>query len=67
MVRNGIFWTIGEQSYIIYYPIISYQKIKDYGAETMDMGRSHWNNGVTGTFLISKSTIVLIVRYNIPW
>ena len=31
MVRNGIFWTIGEQSYIVYYPIISYQKIKVIG------------------------------------
>ena len=30
MVRNGIFWTIGEQSYIVYDPIISYQKIKVY-------------------------------------
>ena len=61
MVRNGIFWTIGEQSYIVYYPIISYQKIKVYRVETMDMGRSHWNNGVSGTNLISISTTVLIV------
>ena len=37
MVRNGIFWTIGEQSYIVYYPIISYRKIKVYRIETMDM------------------------------
>ena len=28
----------------------------------MDMGRSHWNNGVNGMFLISMSTKVLIVR-----
>ena len=41
MVRNGIFWTIREQSYFVYYPIISYQKIKVYRVETMDMGRSH--------------------------
>ena len=67
MVRNWIFWTIGEQSYIVYYPIISYQKIKFYRFETMDMGRSHWNNGVTGTFLVSISTTVLIVRDKIPW
>ena len=24
MVQNGIFWTIEEQYYIFYYPIISY-------------------------------------------
>ena len=67
MVRNGIFWTIGEQSYIVYYPIISYRRIKVYRVETMDMGRSHWNNGVIGTFLIYISTTVLIVRDKIPW
>ena len=67
MVRNGIFWTIGEESYIVYHPIISYQKIKIYRVKTMDMGRSHWNNGVIGTFLISISTTVLIVRDKIPW
>ena len=67
MVRNGIFWAIGEQLYIVYYPIISYQKIKVYRVETMDMGRYHWNNGVVGTFLISISTTVLIVRDKILW
>ena len=54
MVRNGIFWTIGEQKYFVYYPIIYYQKIKVYRVETMDMGRSHWNNGVSGTILLEK-------------
>ena len=49
MVQNGIFWTIGEQSYFVYYPIISYRKIKVYSLETMYMGISHWNNGVSGT------------------
>ena len=67
MVRNGIFWTIGEQSYIVYYPIIYYRKIKVYRVETMDMGRSYWNNGVTGTFLISISTTLIIVQDKIPW
>ena len=62
MVRNGIFWTIGEQSYFVYYPIISYQRIKVYMVETMDMGISHCNNGVSGTVLISISTMVLIVQ-----
>ena len=48
MVQNGIFWTIGEQTYFVYYPIISYRKIKLYRVESMDMGRSHWDNGVSG-------------------
>ena len=62
MVQHRIFWTIGEQSYFVYYPIISYQNIKVYIVETMDRGRSHWNNGVIGTCLISISTTVIIVR-----
>ena len=54
MVRNGIFWTIGEQSYIIDYPIMSYQKINVYRVETVDTGISHWNNGVSGTILLEQ-------------
>ena len=50
MVRNGIFWTIGGKYYIVYYPIIYYQKIKVYRVETIDMGRSHCNNDVSGIF-----------------
>ena len=50
MVQNGIFWTIGEQYYIGYYPIRYYRKIKVYRVESMDMGRSQWNNNVIGTF-----------------
>ena len=60
MVRNRIFWTIGEQSYI-YFPIIPYQKIKVYRVETMDMGRLQCNNGVIVMFIISISTTVLTV------
>ena len=67
MVRNGIFWTIGEQSYIVHYSIIFYLRVNVYRVETMDMGRSHWNNGVIGTFLISISATVLIVRDKILW
>ena len=67
MVQNGIFWTIGEQTYFVYYPIIYYRKIKVYRVETMHMLRSYCNNGVTGTFLISISTTVLIVRDKILW
>ena len=60
MIQNGILWTIGEQTYFVYYPIISYRKIKVYGFESMYMGRSHWKNGVSGT-------IVLIVGDKIIW
>ena len=67
MVRDRIFWTIGEQSYFVYYPVISYQRIKVYRVETMDMGSPHKNNGVIGTFLISISTTILIVRDKILW
>ena len=67
MVRNIIFWTIGEQSYIVYYPIISYRRIKVYRVETMDMGRHHWNNGVIGMFPIFISTTVIIVQDKILW
>ena len=54
MVRNGIFWTIGEQSCFVYYPIISYQKIKVYRVETMDMIRSHRNKGASGMILLEQ-------------
>ena len=67
MAQNGIFWTIGEQSYFVYYPIISYQRIKVYRVETMDMRISHWKNSVSGTAIISISSMVLIVRYKILW
>ena len=61
MVQNGIFWIIAEQSYLVYYPIISYQRIKFYSVETIDMGISHWNNGVSGTDFISISTMIHIL------
>ena len=61
MSQNRIFWTIAEQLYIVYYPIIYYQTIKFYRVETMDMGISQWNNGVSGTVIISISTMVIIV------
>ena len=67
MVQNRIFWTIGETSYIVYCPIISYRNINVYRVETMDMGRYHWNNSVIGTDLISIITMVLIVRDKILW
>ena len=55
------------KSYIVYYPIISYLRIKVYRVETMDMGISHWNKIVIGAFLISISSTVLIVRDKILW
>ena len=67
MVRNRVFRTIGEQSYFVYYPILSYQRIKVYRVEKMDVGKSHCNNDVIGTFLLSISTTVLIVRDKILW
>ena len=54
-------------SYFVYDPIIYYRRIKVYRFETMYMGISYWNNGVIGTFIISISTTVLIVRYKILW
>ena len=60
-------WTIGEQSYMVYYTIISYRKIKVYMVETMDMRRSHWSNDVSGTDIISISNMVIIVQDKIIW
>ena len=56
-----------ETNIFVYYPIVSYQNIKVYRFETMDMGKYHWNNGVSGTVIISIGTMVLIVRYKIIW
>ena len=54
MVQNGIFWTIGEQLYLIDYTIMSYQKIKVYKVKTMNMGKYHWNNGVSGMIILEQ-------------
>ena len=64
---TGYFEPFGEQSYFVYYRNISYRNIKVYRVETIDMGRSHWKNGVSGTNLISISTMVFIVRDKILW
>ena len=61
--KQGYFGLLGNN--IVYYLIMSYLRIKVYRVETMDMGRSYWNTGVIGTFIISISTTVLIVRYKI--
>ena len=54
MVQNGIFWTIGEQSYFVYCTIISYLRVNVYWVETMDIGRSHCNNGVSGNIFLGQ-------------
>ena len=44
MAQKGIFWTVGEHSYFVYSPIISYQRLKVYKIERMDMGKIRLNN-----------------------
>ena len=50
MVQKGIYWTIGEHLYIFNCPIVSYQMIKFYSVETMDMERFRWNNSAIVMF-----------------
>ena len=50
----GYFGLLGNDHILDYYPIISYQRIKIYRVETIDMGRFHWNNGVSGKCNPSK-------------
>ena len=52
----------GTILYCLLFYYISYWRIKVYRAETMDMGKSHWNNSVIGTFLIYISTTVPIIQ-----
>ena len=40
MVRKGVFWTIGEYLYFVEYPIISYEWIKVYMVEILDIGKT---------------------------
>ena len=65
--ETGYFGLLGNNHICFCYPIISYQRIRGYMVEILDMGRSHWNKGVIGTFLISISTTVLVVRDKILW
>ena len=39
MVQNGIFLTIGGKYYFVYYPIISYQRIKFYRVKNNGYGK----------------------------
>ena len=42
--RKGIFWAIGEHLYFVYYPIISYQWIKVFRVERIDIGKISMNH-----------------------
>ena len=67
MVRNRIFWTIGEQLYIVYYPVISDRKIKfiglknGYGKIPLEQW-CHWDEShihkYYGTYCTRKDTLV---------
>ena len=39
MVQKGMFSNIGERLYFVYYPVMSYRRIKVYKVETKDMVR----------------------------
>ena len=66
MVRNGIFWTIGEQSYIFIILLYLIEGLRFIGLKQliwedptvtmMSAGQFCWNN---------SGNIVLIVRYKI--
>ena len=60
MVQKGVFWTIGEHSYFVYYPIISYLRIKVYRFETMDTGRFLYYNDVSGKYNTNKYCVMIV-------
>ena len=43
---RGYFGLLGKAHILVYYNIISYQRIEVYRVETMDMGGLFWNNDV---------------------
>ena len=47
--ERGYFGLVGN-TYIYFYPIIFYQRIKVYRFEKKDMGRLRWNNGAGGKY-----------------
>ena len=52
--ERGYFGLLGNNYIYFYCLIISYQRIKFYRVETMDMGISRWNNGVSGNILLEQ-------------
>ena len=69
MAQNGIFWTIGEQYYIVYYPIISYRNIKVYRLKQLiwDIPLEQWcqwydSSGTMVSVEICDKTPVLLCQ-----
>ena len=54
MAQKGIFGLSRNDHNLVYYPIISYQRIQVYRVEKMDMGIFIWINGVSGKCNPSK-------------
>ena len=52
--KKGYFGLLGNDNILVYYYIISCQRIEVYRVETMDMRRLNWNNGVSGKYNPSK-------------
>ena len=52
--KRGYFGILGNTHILVYYPIISFWRIKVYIVETMDMVRFHWVTGVSRKFDPSK-------------
>ena len=50
MICKGIFLLLRNTHILVYYPLVSYQMIKFYSIETMDMERFRWNNSAIVMF-----------------
>ena len=69
MTQKEIFWTIGENLYFSYYPIISYQWINFYRVERMDIGKislTRWCQWDIQMQPIPLNTMLFIVWYDVP-
>ena len=58
MVRNEIFWHIGEQLYIFYYTITSYRKIKVVGLKQWK-----WEDPIGITMSLGRFSYPLVLQY----
>ena len=61
---RGYFVLLGNDHILVYYHIISYQRIKFYRVEIMDMGRSLWNNVVSGKCNLIKYSGIYYTAYD---
>ena len=52
--ERGYFGLLGNDHILVCYLIISYQRIKFYRVETMDMEIFRWKNGVSGKCNLSN-------------